>query len=335
MNLKPTTEIAWNAGVFRTIKAYVNLYSTTDRQRNPPCDSKTQHVRLVTIGPSHYCEKARWALDLLDNDSTSPIYYTENAHPPIFQSLETLPLSNGKVSMVPMAELTNQNGETDVIYDSSKIIEHFLPRLYPSSCKNEILELEEYFGTHIGATARCYIYHVSLKPKHYKFLTDLLTSQSSSVEKMIWGKLLDKGIAKGMKKVMGINNDSAEASIKALRKAFYDVSLKLTKKDGTKKKFIMDTDVKEIGFTAADLAFCSMASAIVCPPELSSFMPMKEEEMPQELIDLRNELRNTISGQHVLDVYKERGRVVPKVVNRDCLPRESIYANLETFFSRL
>jgi glutathione S-transferase len=321
MNVTPTPDKTWNSGIFKIIKVFINSCSTTTRQRNPPSDGKTQHVRLVTIGPSHYCEKARWALDMLDNDPVSPIYYTENAHPPLFQSLETLTLSDGKVSMVPMVELTNQNGEKEVMHDSAKIVEFFLPHLYPSSYRNEILELEEYSGQHIGATARCYLYHVSLKPKYYKFLTNMLTSQSSSVEKMIWGTILDRGIAKGMKKVMGINSHSAEASLAALRKAFNDISLKLTKKDGSKKKFILDTDEVEIGFTAADLAFCSTASVIVCPPELSLFMPMKEDEMPPELLNLRNELRNTFAGKHVLDVYKyHRGKVMPKVVNRDCFP---------------
>jgi hypothetical protein len=203
MNVTPTPDKTWNSGIFKIIKVFINSCSTTTRQRNPPSDGKTQHVRLVTIGPSHYCEKARWALDMLDNDPVSPIYYTENAHPPLFQSLETLTLSDGKVSMVPMVELTNQNGEKEVMHDSAKIVEFFLPHLYPSSYRNEILELEEYSGQHIGATARCYLYHVSLKPKYYKFLTNMLTSQSSSVEKMIWGTILDRGIAKGMKKVMG------------------------------------------------------------------------------------------------------------------------------------
>ena len=336
MDVTPTPNRAWNSGVFKVIKVVVNSCSTTDRRRNPPCEGKTQHVRLVTIGPSHYCEKARWVLDILDNDPHSPIYHTENAHPPFLQSLETLPLSNGSVSMVPMVEYTKSNGQQEIIHDSQKIVEHFLPHLYPASCKSDILELEDYFGRHIGATARCYLYHVMLKPKYYPMLIILLTAQASSVEKLIYGKILEKGVAKGMKKAMEINDDSAEASLVALRNSFHDVSLKLEKEDGSKKKFIMDTDTEEFGFTAADLAFCSMASAIICPPELALFVPMKDEEMPPELLDLRNELRNTLAGQHVLGVYRNlRGQVIPKVVNRDSVPTGNICTDVNNVLSRL
>ena len=34
--------------------------------------------RLITIPPSHYCEKVRWALDRLG------VPYREESHPPIF-----------------------------------------------------------------------------------------------------------------------------------------------------------------------------------------------------------------------------------------------------------
>jgi hypothetical protein len=154
--------------------------------------------------------------------------------------------------------------------------------------------------------------------------------------KLIYGKILEKGVAKGMKKAMEINDDSAEASLVALRNSFHDVSLKLEKEDGSKKKFIMDTDTEEFGFTAADLAFCSMASAIICPPELALFVPMKDEEMPPELLDLRNELRNTLAGQHVLGVYRNlRGQVIPKVVNRDSVPTGNICTDVNNVLSRL
>lgn len=327
--------------MFQVCRIIINFFSTTERRRNPPpplegAKAKSQHIRLVTIGPSHYCEKARWALDILDSDVTSPFYYTENCHPPVFHSMETLPLSQGAVSMVPMVSfrdvaVASKSADEDIIiYDSQKIVQHFCPFLYPDSCKDEIIQLEEYFGSHVGATARCYLYHVMLTPKYYQSLTNLVTAQSSTVEKMIWGKLLDKGLARGMRKAMGVNDISAQKSLEALREAFDMVSnrLKIINKDGTegKKKFLMDheimtADEEVVGFTAADLAFASLSSIIIMPPELYSFMPVREEDLPSELIALRDELRSTLAGQHVLEMYRNvRGVVVPKVVNRDCLP---------------
>jgi len=326
-NLRPTDPQAWKkVPAFKVCKQLITSFSTTTRHRNPPNPNKTQHVRLITIGPSNFCEKARWALDILDNDPASPVYYTEDAHPPVFQSIGTLEASNGKASMVPMV-IYNDAGKNKVIYNSQNIVEEFCPFLYPAQQKAEILKLEEYFGSHVGATIRCYLYHVMLKPEYHALLANLLTAQSSSIEKLIWGKLLDNGVSKGMKKVMGINLGSAEASLNTLRNVFDEVSERLKLKGGSKKKYIMDTETKEVGFTAADLAFCSLASAAINPPELSQFNPIEEDKIPPELLLLRDELRKTLAGQHVLEIYRERrNNVVPKVVNRDRLPWGGIVA---------
>lgn len=363
-NMKPTPIRMWKTGIFQVCKIIITSFSTTDRRRKHPLleggagggepHIKSQHVRLVTIGPSHYCEKARWALDILDKDVTSPIYYTENCHPPVFQSIETLDMSQGAASMVPMvcsfrdcqeddavldpSTRKRRSNETNekvqnvvVMYDSRNLIQYFCPFLYPgdSSCREEIIQLEEYFGSHVGATARCFLYHVMLTPKYYPTLSKLATVQSSTIEQLIWGKLLNKGLARGMRKAMGINDASAQNSVRVLREAFDVVSERLKViKDGkvVKKKFLMDHHETKngdmvVGFTAADLTFAALASIIIMPPELHSFLPVEEEDLPGELLALRDELRSTLAGQHVLEMYRDvRGVVVPKVVNRDCLP---------------
>ena len=121
------------------------------------------HIRLITIGPSHFCEKARWGLDMIESDPYSPYYYTEDAHPPLFAGIATLEASNGEASMTPMVVYTEQGGEQNqkelgvekVIYDSSNILQHFCgPLLYPPSKKDEIIKMESYLGTNLGATLR-------------------------------------------------------------------------------------------------------------------------------------------------------------------------------------
>jgi len=282
-------------------------------------------VRLITIGPSHYCEKARWALDILNNDPSSPVYFTEDAHPPVFQSISSLEASNGEASMVPMV-VFQESGVQKVIHDSKEIVFHFCPSLYPIAHKDEILRLEEYFGSQIGATLRCYIYFLMLRPKYYASLAKLLTTQSSTIEKVLLLKLLENGLAKGMIKVMGINSESGEKSLESIRRVFAEVSDGLKLKDGTKKKFIMDSETEEVGFTAADLAFCALVSPLINPPEIKAFVPVDDDEMPPELILLRDELRMTLAGQHVMDVYRKyRKTVVPKVVNKHHLRWKEIF----------
>jgi len=154
-----------------------------------------------------------------------------------------------------------------------------------------------------------------------------------------------------MRKAMGISEETADVSLKTIRSVFDDVSRRLmrselqqhdegnkcdqgrTTKMGatliplTKRKldYLMDTESSKIGFTAADLTFCSLAAHLIGPPELAPFTlttkvapkcnttiaPNHEDDMamkeliPRELAELRSELRNTIAGQHVLEIYRK------------------------------
>ena len=250
------------------------------------------------------------------------------------QELDTLKKSVEEMRIIhkKVSEKISQNRaeEIEVIHEDVNYKNIVKPKEKRLS-KDEIIKLEEYFGSHIGATARCYLYHTMLTPKYYPTLSKLLTAQSSTVEKIIWGRLLDKGLSNGMRKAMGVDDASAQKSLEAIREAFDSVSKRLRLeekgKEG-KKKFLMarhdGREVEhgeEVGFTAADLAFAALSSIIIMPPELYCFMPVKDEELPRELLALRDELRLTLAGQHVLEMYKNvRGEVVPKVVNRNCLP---------------
>jgi hypothetical protein len=173
----------------------------------------------------------------------------------------------------------------------------------PTEQKDEIFKLEERFNSHVGATVKCHACHVMLKQEHHALSAKLLTTQSGSIEKLIWGKSPDDGMSQGMKKVMGVNLDAEEASLSALRKVFDEVPERLKVKDGIKKRRVMDTETKEVGFAAADLAFCSLASAAVDQPESSQFSPIEEDKMPPALTALRDELRKTLAGQRVLEMH--------------------------------
>ncbi len=217
------------------------------------------------------------------------------------------------------------------MHDSGKIVRHFCPYLYPSSIENEISELEEYIGSHLGATARCYIYYHMLKSPFYNTLANTMTRNSSSIERLLWGKLLGKGMAKGMKQAMNINAESAQLSLEAIRTVFQKISDKLRVQNG-KKEFLMDTDDYKFGFTAADLTFAAIASPLILPPELEPFLSTEDDKvLPKALVDLKYELRETLAGKHVLDMYEKHrltdsdsissdAKVTPKVVGRNKVP---------------
>ena len=376
-NIKPTDPQFYEKGPMKICKSLIESFSTNNRVRPLSCTNKVSssnnndgsssyhyydhqsdqiirtskpiHVRLITIGPSHFCEKARWALDIAESDIHNPFYYTEDAHPPIFAGISTLKVSNGHASMTPMVVYNtknNLNQEYDddddddddqtlnkvLIYDSSNILQHFTPNLYPPTKRNEILQLESYLGLHLGATVRVLIYHHMLQRQHYDELTKMITVHSSWIESFLWGKLLDKGLSKGMRKAMKINDESAKYSLDVVRKIFHDMSEKLkARKDvintTSKNAYLMDTDNESFGFTAADLTFAALAGPLILPPEMASFMNIKDHQLPQALASLKNELQSTLAGQHVLEMYRKhrlldntskvKGIVVPKIVGRN------------------
>ena len=356
-NLRPTPPALYNTPPLSICKALIEGFSTNNRRRHPSWANKDHiqdaggkplepvHVRLITIGASHYCEKARWALDLVEADSSSPYYYTEDAHPPLFQGIATLKASGDEVSMTPMVVFKKPgNDDETLIYDSGKIVKHFCPQLYPSLIEGEIKDLEGYIGSHLGATARCFFYHHILHSQYYDELANVMTRNSSSIEKFLWGKLLDKGLAKGIRKLMKINDTSAALSLETIRKVFQEMSEKLKIDEDQKKEYLMDTKDHKYGFTAADLAFAALAAPLIAPPELESFVKIDESMLPKPLLNLKYELRKTLAGQHVLEMYRKhrlRGAlngtsrnygsiptnangqittITPKVVGRNKLP---------------
>jgi len=158
-----------------------------------------------------------------------------------------------------------------------------------------------------------------------------MTETTSTVEKFLWTNFLDKGLATGMRKAMKINSQTASDSLIEIRSAFASISKQLQKRDGTTKTYIMERDdnsdktCDSVGFTAADLTFASLASILIHPPELSHVVPISDDQMPPELVKLKKELRRTLAGQHVLEMYrKHRGNVELRTVDRDMFIPSSI-----------
>ncbi|MEZ6187214.1 MAG: glutathione S-transferase N-terminal domain-containing protein [Planctomycetota bacterium] len=104
--------------------------------------------RFVTIGPSHYCEKVRWALDRLQ------VPYAEDPHCPALHIPRAWWLGGGKT--VPV--LKAPTGE--VFNDSTLALEHLDLQappghsLYPSEHAARVRELEERFDEVLGPHVR-------------------------------------------------------------------------------------------------------------------------------------------------------------------------------------
>ena len=237
-DLRVTPKKFITSGPLGIARLFVNLFSTTKNQCNPPPSSKkkTKHVRLITILPSPFCEKIRWILDILQASDDSPYYYTESAHPPGFHAYATLEASNYKASATPMIVYNEEEKEEEEdVDDGSKtnnkasknkltwmtksdlICQKFMPELYPPEIESQIKEMELDFNKRISTAGRCFIYYHTMNNLDKYKDTMVFTCANSNVNRYGGGntnggsssssgvarvesKLFDKMLDKGLGK---------------------------------------------------------------------------------------------------------------------------------------
>jgi glutathione S-transferase len=303
--------------------SFVGLFSRIPPTRDPPHANKTLHLRLITVSVSHYCEKARWALDLLEADPSSPVYYTEDGHPPAFVSFHSVPASKDQAWATPMVVFPDGH----FINKSDTILKELCPALYPDNfyISNAVDEFEQYMGQRLGVAIRLYAYHCFLDPPHeyYEALTHMVCLYSSKIEKTLFKAMLDRGIDKGIRRILKITDESAKVCKETIRQVFREVSDRLETSGGD---YLMDTRATKYGFTAADLTFCALVYLYIQPPAMSN-LSIEDNALPAELLEFCNELRETRAGQYVLRVYDMHrpvsvatGRINMKTLNMDRKP---------------
>jgi glutathione S-transferase len=247
----------------------------------------TAPYRLMTIGPSHYCEKARWALDFFD------VGYTEDAHPPIVHWWWSLRSGGGRT--VPIL-LTGER----VIGDSTEIV-RFLDtkhgngrRLYPVNRgrRKKVEEFEELFGTRLGPHTRRLVYHHLLPNRRLALAA--LEPGVGSLQRVIF-RLGFPVFRWMMLKAMNINPISAGRSRERVEGVFSAVGARLA--EG--RSFLVGND-----FTAADLSFASLAAPVVLPSKYGAPLP-KKDELPNEIIELVRSFRATPAGEYARRLYED------------------------------
>uniref|UniRef100_A0A7S3GCI4 Glutathione S-transferase n=1 Tax=Palpitomonas bilix TaxID=652834 RepID=A0A7S3GCI4_9EUKA len=242
--------------------------------------------KLVTIKPSHYCEKARWALDL------AKVSFVEESHFPMFSRFHTLPIG-GKTTPL----LTSGKGPSKVTYTESDDIVDYCDSLLPVEKKLLIEgrreEIDEWrkIANEIGDHTRRLAYFNMFKYTKnlaYEVLSDNVSKRQKRMAKIMMPMI--KGVVKGALKV---NEKETTKSIERLNSL-------LDKAD----KAIEEGDGYLVGgkFTAADLSFASLMAPIIFPPEFDAKMP-QPEDLPDQFRKVVEEYRSRPSGKHCLRIF--------------------------------
>lgn len=246
-------------------------------------------LRLVTIPFSHFCEKARWALDRAGID------YQEDAHVPFFHA----PASRraGGQRSVPVLV----TGDAPLT-DSTSILRFAAERaqLLPADAdaRREAWELVERFDRTLGPASRRIVYSYVLA--HRPGVVALFQRTGPSWQRALvpW---LSPVMVPIMRRSMAIDAAGAARSERSLAAVLGEVEARLA--DG--RRYLVGDR-----FSVADLTFASLQAPLVQPPAYARLLP-EPSTQTDALRERVERARARPSGQFVERLYREeRQRVM-------------------------
>jgi glutathione S-transferase len=246
-------------------------------------------TKLITIPFSHFCEKARWALDRCG------IAYEERGHLPLFHYSETLRFNRQRT--VPLLV----DGKT-VVRDSTDIIAWADAQrpgtLIPIAGATDVLQIEDDLDNHFGpATRRWGYFHLlpNRNADHY------ITVGVPRWEKSLLGVV--RPLAVRMLR-RGLKID--EAGVERSRKKIEDTFARVEQIIGDGRRYIAGDR-----FTVADLTFAALAAPILLPAN-HPVQTFDLELFPAAAGDQIKAWRDRPAGQLGLRLYADERMVLPR-----------------------
>jgi glutathione S-transferase len=237
---------------------------------------------LLTIPYSHYCERARWALDY------SGVPYAEAGHAPFFHAYHNR--KAGALRTVP-ALVTPQkvvNGSDQIMAFADQASPQSSP-LYINDQACSIRSWESRFDTGFGVKSRIWAYiYLQDAPE----LLHEILSQGSSFEYRLLKPIMPQLIHTIVKlykaypqRLMQIENDLDTLLDQC------DFMLK------DKRPFFMGTQ-----FSATDITLCALAGILILPPEYGFRYP-ELKNYPEAMQHRILRWRERPVGQYILRMY--------------------------------
>jgi glutathione S-transferase len=265
--------------------------------------------RLLTIRPSHYNERARWALDRFGLDYDEVPFMPMLHIGPVAAAL--LPAGKGRSDRTSTRLSTPVLiADGQVIADSGEIVawvsRRFGDRRSSLYWTPRAAELEQQFAERLGADARRLAYYCILDDA--QSMRDLAEHNVPRNQARLFMALLPV-IRKTIRDKLGIDEEHTTRSLARIEEAFAAVDDRLA--DG--RPYLLGDR-----FSAADLGFASMAALalLVQPNEgYGAWLPSMDR-LPPEFGAIVKRLRDTPAGRFALRMFaEERGRRITP-----CLP---------------
>lgn len=248
---------------------------------------------FITIGPSHFCEKARWALDM------KGVAYTEDAHVPMFHWRRIKKYSRRTVPILDTGD--------EVLTQSTEIMRYADrvgtrgPLLFPQDpvALAEVERQVKLWDSKVGIHARRGVYDVVLPSKAVTLsIFHGLPKWEQTALRVgfpIWRTLIVRGL--------GITPEKCARSRERMVELFAEAST-LLEQSGA---YLAGPEL-----TASDITLASLSAIVLNPPEYGWTLPDLDVlaaagELPgaDKAIAFRDQLRATPAGQHVMRLYRD------------------------------
>jgi glutathione S-transferase len=244
---------------------------------------------LLTIPFSHFCEKARWALD------HARVAYREEGHVPLLHR-RAVKLAAGKAGSVPVLVLDGDG----VLHDSQGIVRWADARatsdrkLLPSGGRerDDTLALERHldvdFAPHVRRLA--YFHLLADRARAVPYMRRSTPALENALLRVAF-----PAMRLIMRKAMRIDAEGAARSRDKVRSVFDELSAQLS--DG--RRYLAGDR-----FGLGDLSFAAFASPLLQPPE-HPLGPLSKADLPSAFSDDSRALRETRAGLFALRMYRE------------------------------
>jgi glutathione S-transferase len=246
---------------------------------------------LVTIPISHYCEKARWALD------RAGVPYRERAHLQLIHRFAVRRAGGGTTAPVLVCD-------ERVFAESAQIVDEAdrrAPpdrRLYPTDPEvaAEIRGFERGLDEGFGPQGRMWMYD-ALRGRRDLAVAYACTGVPGWERRAL--PALYPLVSRLIDRFLGITPEAAVEALADARTTFDSVAERL----GDGRPFLFGDN-----FTAADLTFSALAAAVLMPPEYGVPLP-QPEELPAAAASIVRELRAHPAGAHAMRMFREERRL--------------------------
>jgi glutathione S-transferase len=245
---------------------------------------------LITIPISHYCEKARWALD------RAGVEYEEKAHLQLLHWIAVRRAGGGKTAPVLVCG-DRVFAESAAILEEADRLAPAERRLFPEDplAAAETRRLQSDFDERLGPHGRRWMYD-SMRG-HRELAVAYNCAGVPAWQRRLF-PLVYSPAMRVIDRYLEITPASTAESLATVRGVFDEVAERLS----DRRPYLCGER-----FGAADLTFAALAAAVLMPPEYGVPLP-QPEDLPAPMAATVRELREHAAGAFALRMFREERR---------------------------